>query len=55
VPLVAERHQLTAMWCSLAVASELALQLDPAEQHEVILRAQTLFGEVIRRFEGHLA
>jgi DNA-binding winged helix-turn-helix (wHTH) protein len=55
VPLVAERHQLTAMWCSLAVASELALQLDPAEQHEVILRAQTLFGEVIRRFEGYLA
>jgi len=55
VSLGAEHHQLTAMWCSLAVASELALQLDPEEQHEVILRAQTLFGEVIRRFEAYMA
>jgi class 3 adenylate cyclase len=55
VSLVEERRQLTLMWCSMAVASELARQLDPEEQHEVILRAQTLFGEVMRRFAGYMA
>lgn len=54
-PVVAERRQLTVLWCSMAVASESALQLDPEEQHEVILQAQTLFGEVIHRFEGYMA
>ena len=54
-PLVPERRQLTVMWCRMAVASESALQFDPEEQHEVTLQAQTLFGEVIRRFDGYLA
>ncbi len=54
-PPLGERRQLTVMWCSMAVASESALQLDPEEQHEVILWAQNRFGEEIQRAEGYLA
>lgn len=36
-----------AMWCSMAVASELAKQPEPEEQHEMILRAQTLLHQAL--------
>jgi DNA-binding winged helix-turn-helix (wHTH) protein len=47
VSLVPERRQPAAMWCSMAGASELAQQPEPEEQHEMILRAQTLLHQAL--------
>jgi class 3 adenylate cyclase len=52
---VAERHQLTVLFCDLVDATVLASQLDPEELREVVRAYQNTCTRVITRFEGHIA
>jgi class 3 adenylate cyclase len=52
---LAERRQLTVMFCDLVGSTALSTQLDPEELREVEREYQRLCAAVISRFEGHLA
>ncbi|MBI3250072.1 MAG: adenylate/guanylate cyclase domain-containing protein [Deltaproteobacteria bacterium] len=52
---LAERRQLTVMFCDLVGSTALSTQLDPEELREVIQVYRETCATVIRRFEGHLA
>lgn len=54
-PTEAERRQLTVMFCDLVGSTALAQQLDPEELREMVHTYQRACGEVISRFEGHIA
>jgi class 3 adenylate cyclase len=54
-PLEAERRQLTVLFCDLVGSTELARRLDPEDLREVMRAYQAACGDVISRFEGHLA
>jgi predicted ATPase/class 3 adenylate cyclase len=54
-PLLAERRQLTVMFCDLVGSTALSAQLDPEELREVIRAYQATCTEVIRRYDGHVA
>ncbi len=51
----AERRQLTVMFCDLVGSTELAERLDPEDLRQVIRAYQTACGEVVDRFDGHMA
>ena len=52
---VAERRQLTVMFCDLVDSTSLAAQRDPEELREVVRAYQAACAKVIARFEGHIA
>jgi len=52
---VAERRQLTVMFCDLADSAELSDSLDPEEFHNIIQQYQTACTEVITHYGGYIA
>src|SRR5262249_10425244 len=52
---LAERRQLTVMFCDLVGSTALSAQLDPEELREVVQAYQHTCGEIITRYEGHIA
>src|SRR5712692_536962 len=52
---VAERRQLTVMFCDLVGSTALSAQLDPEELREVVRAYQETCATVIRRYDGHIA
>jgi len=54
-PTVAERRQLTVLFCDLVDSTVLASQLDPEELCEVVRAYQEACAKVIARFDGHIA
>ena len=51
----AERRQLTVMFCDLVDSTQLATRLDPEELRDLMQAYQRACGEVIARYEGHVA
>ena len=51
----AERRQLTVMFCDLVGSTALSAKLDPEELREVMAAYQKTAGDVIERYEGHVA
>ena len=54
-PAVAERRQLTIMFCDVAGSTELAIKLDPEDLREVISPYHQKVAEVVARFGGFVA
>jgi len=52
---VAERRQLTVMFCDLVGSTALSEQLDPEDLREVVSAYQAVCTAVIQRYEGHIA
>src|SRR5712692_11445026 len=52
---VAERRQLTVMFCDLVGSTALSAQLDPEELREVVRAYQATCTKVIQRYGGHIA
>src|SRR5215470_14157643 len=52
---LAERRQLTVMFCDLVGSTALSERLDPEDLREVVRAYQETCTAVIRRYEGHLA
>ena len=52
---VAERRQLTVMFCDLVGSTQLSEQLDPEDLREVVSAYQAVCTAVIQRYEGHIA
>ena len=52
---VAERRQLTVMFCDLVGSTALSAQLDPEDYRTVVQQYQHISAEVIQRHEGYLA
>ena len=52
---VAERRQLTVMFCDLVDSTALSEQLDPEELREVVRAYQAVSTSVIQRYDGHVA
>src|SRR5712691_3438623 len=52
---VAERRQLTVMFCDLVGSTALSEQLDPEDLREVVSAYQAICTAVIQRYEGHIA
>ena len=52
---LAERRQLTVMFCDLVDSTALSAQLDPEELREVIQAYQETATAVVRRYEGYIA
>ncbi len=52
---VAERRQLTVMFCDLVGSTALSEQLDPEELREVVRLYQKICTAVIQRYVGHIA
>jgi hypothetical protein len=53
--ILAERRQLTVMFCDLVGSTELASQLDPEDLREVINRYHACVTETVGRFDGFVA
>jgi class 3 adenylate cyclase/predicted ATPase len=51
----AERRQISVMFCDLVGATALSERLDPEDMREIVRTYQEVCGEVIGRFEGHVA
>ncbi len=51
----AERRQLTVMFCDLVGSTELATKLDPEHLRDLMQAYQRTCGEVIERYDGHVA
>ena len=51
----AERRQLTVMFCDLVGSTTLSEQLDPEELRALMQRYQQACGEVVARYDGHVA
>jgi class 3 adenylate cyclase/tetratricopeptide (TPR) repeat protein len=51
----AERRQLTVMFCDLVDSTALAERLDPEELRDLIQAYHKACGEVVARYEGHVA
>jgi class 3 adenylate cyclase/predicted ATPase len=54
-PSVAERRQLTVLFCDLVDSTALAGRLDPEDLRDVVRAYQQVCATVIQRFEGHIA
>jgi class 3 adenylate cyclase/tetratricopeptide (TPR) repeat protein len=52
---VSERRQLTVMFCDLVGSTALSTQLDPEELRELIQTYRKACGEVVARYDGHVA
>ena len=55
VAFVAERRQLTVMFCDLVGSTALAARLDPEDLRDVIAAYHRVIAEVIARFGGFVA
>jgi class 3 adenylate cyclase/predicted ATPase len=55
VGVVAERRQLTVMFCDLVGSTELSSRLDPEDLREVIAAYHRAVTEVVRRLDGFVA
>ena len=51
----AERRQLTVMFCDLVSSTALATRLDPEELDELMRAYRKAGGDVVARYEGHMA
>jgi class 3 adenylate cyclase/tetratricopeptide (TPR) repeat protein len=51
----AERRQLTVMFCDLVGSTALSERLDPEELRELMQAYRKAAGEVVARYEGHVA
>jgi class 3 adenylate cyclase len=51
----AERRQLTVMFCDLVNSIGLSERLDPEELHELMRAYRKVGGDVVARYEGHVA
>jgi class 3 adenylate cyclase/tetratricopeptide (TPR) repeat protein len=51
----AERRQITVLFCDLVGSTELTQTLDPEELREVLREYQQACGEVVRKYDGHVA
>ena len=51
----AERRQLTVMFCDLVGFPDLAEQLDPEELRDLMQAYQHACGDIVARYEGHVA
>jgi class 3 adenylate cyclase len=51
----AERRQLTVLFCDLVGSTALSQKLDPEELRQLMHAYQRACGEVIERYEGHVA
>jgi len=51
----AERRQLTVMFCDLVDSTQLSDHLDPEDLREVIHHYQKTCGEIVHRYDGHIA
>jgi class 3 adenylate cyclase/tetratricopeptide (TPR) repeat protein len=51
----AERRQLTVLFCDLVGSTELATKLDPEQLRDLMEAYQRACGEVIERYDGHVA
>ncbi|WP_136659123.1 adenylate/guanylate cyclase domain-containing protein [Nitratireductor sp. XY-223] len=54
-PTVAERRQLTVMFCDLVGSTELSTRLDPEEYRETMRAYQDMCAGVITRYDGYVA
>ena len=54
-PSVAERRQLTVMFCDLVGSTELASRLDPEVTREVIAGYRSCVAQIVGEFEGFVA
>jgi class 3 adenylate cyclase/predicted ATPase len=54
-PVDAERRQLTVLFCDLVDSTRLAAGLDAEDWRALVQRYHAAAGEVIARFEGHVA
>ncbi|MEZ4295547.1 MAG: adenylate/guanylate cyclase domain-containing protein [Polyangiaceae bacterium] len=52
---VAERRQVTVLFCDLVGSTQLSERLDPEELREVVQAYQAAASEVVERYEGHVA
>jgi class 3 adenylate cyclase/predicted ATPase len=52
---MAERRQLTVLFCDLVDSTALAGRLDPEDYREVVRAYQGTCAAIIQRFEGHIA
>ncbi len=52
---LAERRQLTVMFCDLVGSTALSARLDPEDLREVVRQYQQTCAEVIQRHEGYIA
>ncbi len=52
---IAERRQLTVMFCDLVDSTQLSDYLDPEDLREVIHHYQKACGEIVHRYDGHIA
>ena len=52
---VAERRQVTVMFCDLVGSTALSARMDPEDLREVIAAYQRCVAEVVRRFDGFVA
>ena len=53
--LEAERRQLTVLFCDLVGSTELSRKLDPEDLRGVVRAYQSACGQVISRYDGHVA
>jgi class 3 adenylate cyclase len=53
--MVAERRQLTVLFCDLVDSTSLAAGRDPEDWRDVVVAYQRVVGAVIDRFDGHVA
>ena len=54
-PRVAERRQLTVMFCDLVGSTALSTQLDPEELREVLHAYRDAIAQAVQRFDGYIA
>src|SRR5215471_1755369 len=52
---VAERRQVTVMFCDLVGSTALSARMDPEDLREVIAAYQRCVADVVRRFDGFVA
>jgi len=52
---VAERRQLTVLFCDLVGSTELSRRLDPEDMRDVLRSYQNAVGREVTRFNGHIA
>ena len=51
----AERRQLTVLFCDLIGSTALSVEIDPEELREVLQEYQETCGQVVARYDGHIA
>ena len=52
---LADRRQLTVMFCDLVGSTPMSAQLDPEDYRDIMQAYQEMCGQVLARFTGHIA